>query len=949
MNEATGMVSAIVNNSSHLVDLFQESVPEESVRIEESESHSKTTHFPQCNHRDNRNDPVMQTRSKCKRIYFNPEFFERDMLINPPPAAEEFAYKIQEMISVAKARLNNKKYSPKLQVVPEDDYFYHDLSEIQESTIDIDEPEYLQMNPMPVAKMEKAVHEKPIVKREKPRIPKKPILKNIIADVQKICDDSEQIIDEYLDVSKPGKDALVKMEKLCRPPPPPPPTPPPAVSANKKESNEVNGLGISKCLSQFDLFRQDLEMKIQNMNNSRQLLNQKPFLLKPTPPKDNLSHVTSAADVPNKSNAGRSENPGVTRAKAFKLSRKDILRKFPFENKNSSDFDDLVEHVEGEKDCYDNHDSNVVKLDLTFDDKVSADLPTTTIHVNGDYNTPGSIHEDGVDGIYEANIGDYSTSISIDSSTVIHIHNFAELPTGNRLTVLRDKDTHEKSSIVQIYDEKANCPMPNQDAYEHSSIVQIGNDNSNCLTLNQKCVPSETKNYSENQNQPKKNSPVNRVTPLTHRVDSNSTKTEAIEDNNLSSDSAIDDTSLPSSPIDSNSESSVVLNGNVPDTKRLFLSSSKDNKLPVQIISDYRTINGLEVPEINSAIDKPASDRKESNDINQWLKDSEKHVSNETFLPVQMWLQNSSCSNNNFNSNEFESLDSVSSDTSTTSSLNSGNNSCVSLPNMVQSPMANDDQSPSSLPLQLNVVASTATLPTLLLPLCKGLKNSPIKPPRKSHLTRNSSKALLDSKLNTPEITSANGEHCNDDINADKLSVQDWLMSTDDDDDEEIIPEGSVAPSEFLPPERIYKSEHVTQECDVEMNNEDVDSSSESFQSKTTDGLNGKKVSSRKIMRRRPVKTRSNDSKKKVSQSTTRFASNANSISDKERLVVAQETLLDQIAQNLAKTAHSKSLGSNDSSSVPCDDDKIRYSKIIDRNRLDDLLSGRLTSDETIL
>ncbi|XP_076046256.1 shavenoid isoform X2 [Oratosquilla oratoria] len=57
-----------------------------------------------------------------KKLYFNPAYFEPDLLQSPPPAALEFLSKIREMISVAKNKMKSKAYQPRLVDIPEDDY-----------------------------------------------------------------------------------------------------------------------------------------------------------------------------------------------------------------------------------------------------------------------------------------------------------------------------------------------------------------------------------------------------------------------------------------------------------------------------------------------------------------------------------------------------------------------------------------------------------------------------------------------------------------------------------------------------------------------------------------------------------------------------------------------------------------------------------------------------------
>ncbi|XP_071537928.1 uncharacterized protein sha [Panulirus ornatus] len=63
-----------------------------------------------------------------KKLYFNPAYFEPDMLQSPPPAALEFLSRIREMISVAKSKMKSKTYQPSLFDIPEEDPDGHSRS-----------------------------------------------------------------------------------------------------------------------------------------------------------------------------------------------------------------------------------------------------------------------------------------------------------------------------------------------------------------------------------------------------------------------------------------------------------------------------------------------------------------------------------------------------------------------------------------------------------------------------------------------------------------------------------------------------------------------------------------------------------------------------------------------------------------------------------------------------
>uniref|UniRef100_A0A1B0GKH4 Putative conserved plasma membrane protein n=1 Tax=Lutzomyia longipalpis TaxID=7200 RepID=A0A1B0GKH4_LUTLO len=55
-----------------------------------------------------------------RKLYFNPAYFEPDLLASPPPAALEFLHKIREVITIAKFKMATKKYQPCLEALPEE-------------------------------------------------------------------------------------------------------------------------------------------------------------------------------------------------------------------------------------------------------------------------------------------------------------------------------------------------------------------------------------------------------------------------------------------------------------------------------------------------------------------------------------------------------------------------------------------------------------------------------------------------------------------------------------------------------------------------------------------------------------------------------------------------------------------------------------------------------------
>ncbi|VVC32156.1 Hypothetical protein CINCED_3A006137 [Cinara cedri] len=74
---------------------------------------------------DNKEDHPDNIRSiMCanprKKLYFNPDYFEIELLMAPPPAALEFLDKIREVIQEAKKKIETKKFTPNLIMIPED-------------------------------------------------------------------------------------------------------------------------------------------------------------------------------------------------------------------------------------------------------------------------------------------------------------------------------------------------------------------------------------------------------------------------------------------------------------------------------------------------------------------------------------------------------------------------------------------------------------------------------------------------------------------------------------------------------------------------------------------------------------------------------------------------------------------------------------------------------------
>ncbi|XP_059483185.1 uncharacterized protein LOC132201215 [Neocloeon triangulifer] len=55
-----------------------------------------------------------------KKLYFNPAYFDPEMLQSPPPAAVEFLQKLREVVAMSKIKIAAKKYNPSLMGIPEE-------------------------------------------------------------------------------------------------------------------------------------------------------------------------------------------------------------------------------------------------------------------------------------------------------------------------------------------------------------------------------------------------------------------------------------------------------------------------------------------------------------------------------------------------------------------------------------------------------------------------------------------------------------------------------------------------------------------------------------------------------------------------------------------------------------------------------------------------------------
>ncbi|XP_044746939.1 uncharacterized protein LOC123308382 [Coccinella septempunctata] len=89
-----------------------ERLPEENVSIIET-----------LEGREDRSDDLRTPNGTIrKKLYFNPAYFEPHLLVAPPPAALEFLQKIREVISIAKQKMEAKRFVPSLLGIPEEDY-----------------------------------------------------------------------------------------------------------------------------------------------------------------------------------------------------------------------------------------------------------------------------------------------------------------------------------------------------------------------------------------------------------------------------------------------------------------------------------------------------------------------------------------------------------------------------------------------------------------------------------------------------------------------------------------------------------------------------------------------------------------------------------------------------------------------------------------------------------
>ncbi|XP_032670365.1 uncharacterized protein LOC116843751 isoform X2 [Odontomachus brunneus] len=89
--------------------ILGERLPEEDVRVVETADNPHQQDVPVL--------PGAQRR----KLYFNPAYFDRQLLLAPPPAAIEFLLKIREVISIAKHKMAAKRFVPTLTGIPEEE------------------------------------------------------------------------------------------------------------------------------------------------------------------------------------------------------------------------------------------------------------------------------------------------------------------------------------------------------------------------------------------------------------------------------------------------------------------------------------------------------------------------------------------------------------------------------------------------------------------------------------------------------------------------------------------------------------------------------------------------------------------------------------------------------------------------------------------------------------
>lgn len=92
-----------VGGSANTGTIVSERLPEENVRIvETAENQTQQQEMP------------VHPGNQRRKLYFNPAYFDRQLLLAPPPAAVEFLLKIREVIAIAKHKMLAKRFVPTL-------------------------------------------------------------------------------------------------------------------------------------------------------------------------------------------------------------------------------------------------------------------------------------------------------------------------------------------------------------------------------------------------------------------------------------------------------------------------------------------------------------------------------------------------------------------------------------------------------------------------------------------------------------------------------------------------------------------------------------------------------------------------------------------------------------------------------------------------------------------
>ncbi|XP_034184533.2 shavenoid [Osmia lignaria lignaria] len=118
-NVRTNVTSAIVHPHCVYLDqseacfgsgtILGERIPEEDVRVVETADNP------------HQQDAPVLPGAQRRKLYFNPAYFDRQLLLAPPPAAIEFLLKIREVISIAKHKMAAKRFVPTLVSIPEEE------------------------------------------------------------------------------------------------------------------------------------------------------------------------------------------------------------------------------------------------------------------------------------------------------------------------------------------------------------------------------------------------------------------------------------------------------------------------------------------------------------------------------------------------------------------------------------------------------------------------------------------------------------------------------------------------------------------------------------------------------------------------------------------------------------------------------------------------------------